>query len=105
MVMSKREAVLEAPRPGPRRCRMSGFSNLSPSSIIIARMSLAFWKPGTSGPGSNLDRASEVEETFLPYAPSNSIQLQREQLPIYKHRMTSLFSLLPREDELNHHFS
>ncbi|KAF8876040.1 P-loop containing nucleoside triphosphate hydrolase protein [Gymnopilus junonius] len=51
-------------------------------------MSLTFWKPGTAGPGSNLDRASEVEETFLPYAP---VQRQGEQLPIFKHRRNLLY--------------
>jgi len=52
-------------------------------------MSLTFWKPGTVGPGSTLDRASELEETVVPYAPSNSylsIQSQQERLPIFKHR-------------------
>lgn len=52
-------------------------------------MSLTFWKPGTVGPGSSLDRASELEETVVPYAPSNSylsIQSQQERLPIFKHR-------------------
>ncbi|KZT20242.1 P-loop containing nucleoside triphosphate hydrolase protein [Neolentinus lepideus HHB14362 ss-1] len=50
---------------------------------------LTFWKPGTVGPGSNLDRASETEENIVSYAPSSSllsIQAQRERLPIFKHR-------------------
>jgi ATP-dependent RNA helicase DDX35 len=52
-------------------------------------MSLKFWKPGTAGPGSHLDRASEAEENVVPSAPaysSLSIQNQRERLPIFKHR-------------------
>ena len=56
-------------------------------------MSLTFWKPGTVGPGSTFDRASELEETIVPYAPSNSylsIQSQQERLPIFKHRCGSL---------------
>jgi len=51
-------------------------------------MSLKFWKPGTAGPGSSLDRASELEENVVQSAPaysSLSIQSQRERLPIYKH--------------------
>lgn len=44
--------------------------------------SLTFWKPGTVGPGSNLDRASEVEENVIPYAPGHSPL----SLPISKHR-------------------
>jgi len=55
-------------------------------------MSLTFWKPGTVGPGSNLDRASETEETIVPYAPAESylsIQSQQERLPIFKHRESS----------------
>jgi len=52
-------------------------------------MSLKFWKPGTTGPGSTLDRATEVEGNVIPSAPifsSLSIQSQRERLPIFKHR-------------------
>lgn len=52
-------------------------------------MSLTFWKPGTTGPGSNLDRSSETEENIVPYAPADSfssIRTQRERLPIFKHR-------------------
>ncbi|KAF8197384.1 P-loop containing nucleoside triphosphate hydrolase protein [Pholiota molesta] len=59
-------------------------------------MSLTFWKPGTAGPGSNLDRASEKEENVIPYAPQDSyvsIQRQQERLPIYKHREKLLYCI------------
>ncbi|KAG6878751.1 hypothetical protein C0993_008050 [Termitomyces sp. T159_Od127] len=46
-------------------------------------MSLKFWKPGTAGPGSTLDRATEVEGNVVPSAPAYS---HRENLPIFKHR-------------------
>ncbi|KAJ3884503.1 P-loop containing nucleoside triphosphate hydrolase protein [Lentinula edodes] len=52
-------------------------------------MSLKFWKPGTAGPGSSLDRDTQTEENIVQCAPaysSLSIQSQRERLPIYKHR-------------------
>ena len=54
-------------------------------------MSSVFWKPGTTGPGSTLDRASEAEGgAFLPSAPISfgqlSLQDQRETLPIFKRR-------------------
>lgn len=51
--------------------------------------SLQFWKPGTQGPGSSLDRATESEEVIIHASlgsPALSIQAQRERLPIYKHR-------------------
>ncbi len=49
---------------------------------------LQFWKPGTLGPGSNLDRAAETEENVVPSAPSTlSLQATRERLPIFKHSM------------------
>ncbi|KAJ6611780.1 P-loop containing nucleoside triphosphate hydrolase protein [Mycena sp. CBHHK59/15] len=55
-------------------------------------MSLKFWKPGTAGPGSSLDRETEAEDYAVPSAVSSlSIQSQRERLPIFKHRMYSLF--------------
>ncbi|KAG5638304.1 hypothetical protein H0H81_000829 [Sphagnurus paluster] len=57
-------------------------------------MSLKFWKPGTAGPGSNLDRATEVEGNLIPSAPaysSLSVQAQRERLPIFKHREKLLY--------------
>lgn len=57
-------------------------------------MALKFWKPGAAGPGSALDRASELEGNFIPSAPlyaSLSIQNQRERLPIFKHRESALW--------------
>ncbi|KAF5331044.1 hypothetical protein D9619_005702 [Psilocybe cf. subviscida] len=57
-------------------------------------MSLTFWKPGTAGPGSNLDRASQVEESIVPYAPQDgylSVRGQQERLPIFKHREKLLY--------------
>ena len=54
--------------------------------------SLQFWKPGTVGPGSNLDRASQTEEFIVPSAPSSSslsLQSARERLPIFKHSAPS----------------
>lgn len=50
--------------------------------------SLQFWKPGTAGPGSTLDRATEAEGSVLSSAPlgaSVSISSARERLPIFKH--------------------
>ncbi|KAH7921480.1 P-loop containing nucleoside triphosphate hydrolase protein [Leucogyrophana mollusca] len=53
--------------------------------------SLPFWKPGTSGPGSSLDRAAQAEGNVVQSAPSSlSIQAQRERLPISKHRLKLL---------------
>jgi len=49
-------------------------------------MSLSFWKPGTVGPGSILDRASQVEENIVSSAPGSSFLSTQEQLPISKHR-------------------
>ena len=49
---------------------------------------LQFWKPGTVGPGSTLDRATETEESVVSSAPLGayvSIQSARERLPIFKH--------------------
>ncbi|CCM06094.1 uncharacterized protein FIBRA_08341 [Fibroporia radiculosa] len=57
-------------------------------------MSLQFWKPGTVGPGSSLDRATETEENVVPSAPissSLSISAARERLPIFKHREKLLY--------------
>ena len=65
-----------------------------PSASCQARSSpmsgggLKFWKPGTAGPGSSLDRETETEGNVIQSAPayaSLSIQAQREHLPIYKH--------------------
>ena len=61
-------------------------------------MSLKFWKPGTAGPGSHLDRATEAEGNVVHSAPayaSLSIQNQRERLPIFKHRMRFNCHLTP----------
>lgn len=49
---------------------------------------MQFWKPGTQGPGSTVDRATESEDVIVPSAPASAalgIQAQREQLPIFKH--------------------
>ncbi|KAJ3794088.1 Asp-Glu-Ala-His box polypeptide 35 [Lentinula aff. detonsa] len=59
-------------------------------------MSLKFWKPGTAGPGSSLDRDTQTEENVVQCAPaysSLSIQSQRERLPIYKHREKLLYCI------------
>ncbi|KAI0055480.1 P-loop containing nucleoside triphosphate hydrolase protein [Artomyces pyxidatus] len=48
-----------------------------------------FWKPGTLGPGSSLDRASGEEAAVVASAPISgflSLQAQRERLPIFKHK-------------------
>ncbi|THH20964.1 hypothetical protein EW146_g488 [Bondarzewia mesenterica] len=57
-------------------------------------MSLQFWKPGTTGPGSALDRATANEENLVSSAPissSLSIQALRERLPVFKHRDKILY--------------
>lgn len=57
------------------------------SFILLAFMALQFWKPGSSGPGSTLDRASELEGSIIQSAPSElSISSARERLPVFKHR-------------------
>ncbi|KII88814.1 hypothetical protein PLICRDRAFT_42054 [Plicaturopsis crispa FD-325 SS-3] len=59
-------------------------------------MSLTFWKPGTAGPGSSLDRATEAEGNVIQSAPTSSlssIQSQRERLPIFKHREKILYCI------------
>lgn len=51
--------------------------------------SLQFWKPGTLGPGSSLDRTSGEEDGILPSGippQALSIQAQRDRLPIAKHK-------------------
>ncbi|EPS97365.1 hypothetical protein FOMPIDRAFT_1037914 [Fomitopsis schrenkii] len=56
--------------------------------------SLQFWKPGTAGPGSSLDRATETEGNVIQSAPSSGylgIQGARERLPIFKHREKLLY--------------
>ncbi|KAI1790692.1 pre-mRNA splicing factor [Ganoderma leucocontextum] len=57
---------------------------------------LQFWKPGTSGPGSTLDRATETEENLVHSAPTSSslsLQAARERLPIYQHRENLLHAV------------
>ena len=56
---------------------------------------LQFWKPGTVGPGSNLDRATQTEDNIVQSAPSSlSLQAARERLPIYQHS-ACFFPLCP----------
>ena len=67
-------------------------------------MSTAFWKPGTTGPGSTVDRASEIEGgAILSSAPIGigqlSVQAQRERLPIFKHRTSSTWKNILRRVE------
>jgi len=55
---------------------------------------LQFWKPGTLGPGSSLDRTSGEDDGFIPSAvplQAQSIQAQRDQLPIAKHRENLMY--------------
>ncbi|TFK72582.1 P-loop containing nucleoside triphosphate hydrolase protein [Pluteus cervinus] len=60
-------------------------------------MALRFWKPGTAGPGSSLDRATESEGNIVSASPAGisqlSVQSQRERLPIAKHRQKLLYSV------------
>ncbi|KAJ7070332.1 P-loop containing nucleoside triphosphate hydrolase protein [Mycena belliarum] len=57
-------------------------------------MALQFWKPGTTGPGSSLDRETDGEGYAIPSAISSlSIQSQRERLPIFKHRDNILYAV------------
>ncbi|KAJ6606662.1 P-loop containing nucleoside triphosphate hydrolase protein [Mycena vulgaris] len=57
-------------------------------------MALQFWKPGTTGPGSSLDRDTDGEGFAVPSAISSlSIQNQRERLPIFKHRDKLLYAI------------
>ncbi|PPQ98819.1 hypothetical protein CVT24_003373 [Panaeolus cyanescens] len=57
-------------------------------------MSLTFWKPGTTGPGSNLDRSAQSEENFLPYAPPKTSSYNAsDRLPIYAHRDKLLYAI------------
>ncbi|KAH9951416.1 P-loop containing nucleoside triphosphate hydrolase protein [Amylocystis lapponica] len=58
--------------------------------------SLHFWKPGTTGPGSTLDRATETEGNVVQSAPISSllsVQAARERLPIFKHREKLLYCM------------
>ncbi|KAF9052798.1 P-loop containing nucleoside triphosphate hydrolase protein [Panaeolus papilionaceus] len=57
-------------------------------------MSLNFWKPGTTGPGSDLDRSAQSEENFLTYAPPKASSYNAsERLPIYAHRDKLLYAI------------
>ncbi|KAJ6547237.1 pre-mRNA splicing factor [Mycena capillaripes] len=57
-------------------------------------MAMQFWKPGTTAPGSSLDRETEAEGYAVPSAISSlSIQSQRERLPIFKHRDKLLYAV------------
>jgi hypothetical protein len=70
---------------------------LSETSMMSS--SLQFWKPGTLGPGSSLDRTVAEEDGFLPSAippQARSIQAQRDHLPIAKHSQQSLHFLRPQ---------
>ncbi|KAN0128525.1 Pre-mRNA-splicing factor ATP-dependent RNA helicase [Lactarius tabidus] len=48
---------------------------------------LQFWKPGTRGPGSSLDRTSGEDDGFIPSAAPSS----RDRLPIAKHKDNLMF--------------
>ncbi|KAF6764938.1 pre-mRNA splicing factor [Ephemerocybe angulata] len=50
-------------------------------------MSLSFWKPGTVGPGSTLDRVTENDSAVISAPPQDN----RERLPIFKHRQKLLY--------------
>jgi hypothetical protein len=66
--------------------RISGIRQTEGPFCVLTAMQ--FWKPGTIGPGSQLDRASETEDMVLPSAPMSAslpLQAQRQQLPIFKH--------------------
>src|ERR1700722_18499393 len=54
---------------------------------------LTFWKPGTVGPGSTLDRAAEAGSgiTISSSLSSLSLQSQRERLPIFKHSTSAAY--------------
>lgn len=53
----------------------------SGSGIPLMSATLQFWKPGTLGPGSSLDRTSGEDDGFIPSAAPS----QRDRLPIAKH--------------------
>jgi hypothetical protein len=65
----------------------SASAQRSCTNILLMAAKLTFWKPGTTGPGSTLDRATEAEGNVVQSAPSysSSIQAQRERLPIFKY--------------------
>lgn len=71
---------------------------LGPGNVAIT---MQFWKPGTVGPGSLLDRASETEDVVLSSAPiptALSLQAQRQQLPIFKHSKVKNYKYNARTD-------
>ena len=81
--LESRESHLQSFSSHIRRNRTEHLS--TPENITII---MQFWKPGTAGPGSLLDRASETEDVVLSSAPIStglSLQAQRQQLPIFKH--------------------
>ena len=51
---------------------------------------MAFWKPGTIAPGSDIDRETALEKdesdfiSFNPLAAGLSLQQQRVRLPVFK---------------------
>jgi ATP-dependent RNA helicase DDX35 len=50
---------------------------------------MAFWKPGTIAPGSDIDRETAVERDELDFISFNplaglSLQQQRVRLPVFK---------------------
>ena len=90
-----------------------GLGSRANAALGSAGMALQFWKPGTTGPGSSLDRATEAEGSLVQSAPINAaggIQGQRERLPIFKHsarcyrmlwlRDSDAFGVLRRETSL-----
>jgi ATP-dependent RNA helicase DDX35 len=74
---------------------------------------LNFWKPGTVGPGSSLDRATEAEDGLVVSSSlsSLSIQAQRERLPIFKHSTyrrqceTRPLTLVPVDQEKSYYIA
>eukprot|EP01134_Creolimax_fragrantissima_P006981 CFRG6981T1 len=62
-----------------------------------------FWRPGTTGPGSSLDRSANEEEGFdvnralsaITHTPSSfaALSAHRKQLPVYKYRQHILYLL------------
>lgn len=50
-------------------------------------VTMAFWKPGTTAPGSTIDREGEDDSNIISYSSQSalaSISQQRQRLPIYK---------------------
>ncbi|KAG0022313.1 ATPdependent RNA helicase [Podila clonocystis] len=60
---------------------------------------MAFWKPGTLAPGSQVDREAgkESEAIIVTFSEAQyatmSVAEQRQQLPVYKHRIEFLYLL------------